>query len=162
MFYYTLRNNNNTVSLDRELEYLKAYLKLQKLRYGDGLALHYDVLPDPGRWLVPFNFLMPIAENAFTHGFPAIKDKRLTVRIYECQNKLHFEIENNGKVLDSVACRAIALGMRSATAHGLSLVHSKLKAAYNDDFSFEISSDAETGTRISLVLPAVEAKKAGI
>lgn len=162
MFYYTLRNNNNTVSLDKELEYLKAYLKLQKLRYGDGLTLHYDVQTNLSQWLVPFNFLMPIAENAFTHGFPDIKDKQLTVRVYECQNQLHFVIANNGKVLDSVTCRAIALGMKSATAHGLSMVYSKLRAAYNDDFSFEIGSDVEAGTSISLILPAREVKKVGI
>lgn len=162
LFYYTLRNNNNTVSLDKELEYLGAYLKLQKLRYGDGLTLCLDVQPELSRWLVPFNFLMPIAENAFTHGFSDVKVKRLTVRVYECQDRLHFIIENNGKTLDSAACRAIGLGMRSATAHGLSMVYSKLKAAYDEDFSFGIGPNAEGGTRISLVLPAREAKKAGL
>lgn len=35
MFHYTLRTQNSVVSLRKEVDYVKAYLQLQKLRYGD-------------------------------------------------------------------------------------------------------------------------------
>ena len=57
------------VTLTKEYEYLNAYLKLQKLRYGERLFLNRVIETDMEEWKVPFNFLMPIAENAFIHGF---------------------------------------------------------------------------------------------
>jgi hypothetical protein len=63
MFQYTLRQSSAKVTLAQELDYLNAYLKLQKLRYADALAVDIKVGTDPDKWWVPFNWLVPQALN---------------------------------------------------------------------------------------------------
>lgn len=156
IFYYTLRNNGTVITLDKEVSYLQSYLKLQKLRYGAGLQVTYDVTVHLEQWVVPFNFLMPLVENAFTHGFPDEEEKRLVLRIHKRAQQLYFEVANNGTVLED--CRRITESMHSNTAHGLSMVYRKLQASYDDAFCLQIASDAQQGTRIDLTIPAIEAK----
>ena len=81
MFQYTLRQSSAKVTLAQELDYLNAYLKLQKLRYADALAVDIKVGTDPDKWWVPFNWLVPLVENAFVHGFKNEKLKKLSVMI---------------------------------------------------------------------------------
>lgn len=57
------------VSIQQELEYVKAYLEMIKLRYGDRFAYTIDKAPNiDDRVLFPTMFLQPILENATIHG----------------------------------------------------------------------------------------------
>ena len=56
MFHYTLRTQSSVVTLEKELEYVKAYLQLQKLRYEDELEINYKISPSVLTAMVPFNF----------------------------------------------------------------------------------------------------------
>lgn len=68
MFHYTLRTQASMVPLEKEIAYVKAYLQLQKLRYGEELEISWRVDPGAAQITVPFNFLQPVVENAFVHG----------------------------------------------------------------------------------------------
>lgn len=57
MFHYTQRTQSSMVVLTKEIEYVNAYLKLQKLRYGDSLQVQWEIDPRLENVSVPFNFL---------------------------------------------------------------------------------------------------------
>ena len=40
---YALGNSNEKVSFAREIQYLKKYVNIQKLRFGDKFILYYEV-----------------------------------------------------------------------------------------------------------------------
>lgn len=69
LFSYTVRKQSSYVSLSDEFAHIDAYLKLQKLRYKENLRLTYDIQTVLENQKVPFNSLIPVVENAFTHGF---------------------------------------------------------------------------------------------
>lgn len=75
LFQYTLRQEGDYVSFNKELDYVKSYLQLQNLRYEEHLKLEYEINVDPEQWMVPFNWLMPLVENAFIHGMKEVKEK---------------------------------------------------------------------------------------
>lgn len=153
LFHYTLRTEETMVALERESEYLNAYLKLQKLRYGDSLELHCEVDESLYGCQVPFNFLQPIAENAFTHGFTATGKKRLGLKIGRIEDRIRIQVENNGNILDEQQCRTVNAGMKSNTVHGLSMVYRKLSAIYGEEFRLEICSNPERGTWFTIEIP---------
>ena len=97
---------------------------------------------------------MPIAENAFTHGFVEASPKRLSLALHTQGDRLIFDLTNNGTPLSSADCREILQKMQHNTGHGLSMIHQKLKNIYQDDFSVEIFSDPDEGTCVRLNLPA--------
>lgn len=81
MLRYSVRIRGRQIPLAVELDYLEAYLKLQKLRYPVGFSYKISMDPELEQAIVPFNFLQPVAENAFTHGFSNEKEKKLIVTI---------------------------------------------------------------------------------
>lgn len=154
MFRYTTTSDLQMVPLRSELEYLNTYLHMQKLRYKEKLQTTMDCEEGALCGLVPFNFLQPIIENAFSHGFSDFAgDKKLQISISIQKENLVFRINNNGDTIDEVTLNRVRKSMESNSGHGLSLVFSKLQAVYGSDFSIRIESGEVQGTRIYVTIP---------
>ena len=156
LFRYTLQNVGNIVPLDVEASSLYAYLELQKVRYGDRLILEYDINTVLEKWQIPFNILMPLAENAFTHGFSDTDIRRLALRIYEEGSYLNIDIENNGPALPEEAYREIKQKLLAPTNHGLPMIYKKLQLYYAQDFAFELRPAEGGGTIVHIMIPTME------
>jgi len=156
LFSYTVHNNSNTVLLSKEFEYLNSYLKLQKLRYGKKLHLDYTINLNMAYYKVPFNFLMPIAENAFTHGFSQEEEKFFYLGIKEKSNSLIFTIENSGTLPKEASRYKIMSEIKNGTTHGLSMVYQKLQSVYFENFSIEIQKGQHGGFEVKLTLPSIK------
>ena len=152
MFQYTVRQNSLSVTLAQELDYLDAYLRLQKLRYGNTLTIEYEIKANTENWRVPFNWLVPIAENAFTHGFKGSTEKRLRISMAEMDNWLETSIENSGTVPDSNTLRALRIRMRGEENHGLAMIYRKMSRCYGHKFIMDIQT-VKGGTAIVFSLP---------
>ncbi len=152
MFQYTLRQDRPMVTLEQELDYLDAYLKLQKLRYGDRLMVKYEINVSAEKWWVPFNWMMPVAENAFTHGFKDAKIKNLSISAKEETGWLEINIQNNGVILDESTLKVLRIRMRGAEVHGMPMIYQKMKSCYGDQFIMDIQA-VEDGTSVTIMLP---------
>jgi len=62
------RGGEQTVPLEKELEYLNRYLEIEQVRFQDRLTIATDVEPDAEHALVPTLILQPLVENAVRHG----------------------------------------------------------------------------------------------
>lgn len=154
MFRYSTETGWKLVPLKKELNYLQTYLHMQQLRYGDALVTTVNCPEGALNAQVPFNFLQPVIENAFTHGFSNITHRKvLSIRITKEDNKLTFWVINNGTHIDNITIRRIRSGMRGNSGHGLSLVYAKLKNTYGDDFSVDLASSASEGTQVTIKIP---------
>ncbi len=65
-----------TVPLKSELEMLTLYLDIMKARFGDRLAVAYDIAPETLPALIPSFVLQPLVENAIRHGIMPRDDGR--------------------------------------------------------------------------------------
>ena len=138
MFRYTLRTQNSIVPLQKETEYVKAYLQLQKLRYEKDLEIMMQISPESQSALVPFNFLQPVVENVFFHGFKDCIKKKISIETKVQDNRLLIQVTNTGNRLTEEMIRTINFGIHSNTSHGLSMVYQKLQVVCKDDFEFRI------------------------
>ena len=159
MFHYTLRNQDNIVPLSKEMEFLRAYLQLQKLRYGEDLHVTDNWKESLGKYEVPFHFLQPIVENAFVHGFGEEADKYLWLLFEENSGRLVITICNSGKNMDRTLCRSINKAMKSSTSHGLSMIYHKLYSVYGKDFLFFASCESGEGGCFRIEIPVLERKE---
>lgn len=160
MLRYSVRIKDSQVPLRVEMEYLEAYVKLQKLRYPEELEFTIHMEEAAGDGAVPFNFLQPIVENAFTHGFLGQKEKRLEIQAHlkrpreeEPQGRICVSIKNSGPVITREQSRYIQMQMQSGSSHGLSMVYEKLQAAYKDAFGIEILPGDGGGMRFVIWMP---------
>lgn len=82
------------VYLKGEVDYLKNYLKLDKLRKNKA-KITFDVTGDVNRKMVaPFIFL-PFIENAVKHGASLDNESFISIQLNSTENSIHFIIENS-------------------------------------------------------------------
>ena len=160
MFRHTMTMDLKYVSLKSEIEYLGTYLNLQRLRYGEELEVKYSIDYDIEEISVPFNFLQPIVENAFTHGFTSSDDRKL-IKIdgEKIGDRARISILNNGVPLKKVNMNRINKSLVNNTGHGLSLIYEKLKLAYGSKFEMKIKSNEKNETVVIVLIPIKEYKE---
>ena len=123
-----LRYNMNSLTQDRmipfhsELEHIRQYLDLQKLRFGDDLQVEYDLTCTD--FSIPTLTVQPLVENAVTHGIRRSESGRGTVTIAtkEYPDRIEIIISDDGAGFDYEACsqrkpadgERISVGIRNA------------------------------------------------
>ncbi len=153
MFYYTLNTQSMMVTLKQELDYVRAYLQLQKLRFKDQLIVTYDAEPHVLSLPVPFNFLQPIVENAFKHGFRDAIEKHLKICCKQNGKNLEIRVHNSGKEITAQKLITINKHINSNYPHGLSLINYKLKIVYKEVSPMEIFTDQDGYTCVQVKIP---------
>lgn len=91
MRYITTEADRDQVALDKELEYLRNYIALQRIRFGDTVRLSFQIQGDPiGHKIAPLA-LIPFVENAFKYGVNPEEDAeiRISLQIIEASLRLH-------------------------------------------------------------------------
>ena len=156
LFRYTMAQSEQIVPLSREIEYLRSYLNLQKLRCGDTLSLSYDIDPACLDTPVPFNFLQPIAENAFTHAFIGFEgEKKVDLKVKTARKQTIITISNNGIPPQAEDVDRISLSWASGSGHGLSFIYDKLHACFGEAFDMRLSITKQRPpvTKVTVTLP---------
>ncbi len=128
MSYMLYECDVDYIPLNRELDHLRNYLELEKVRYGERLDLSFEVAgPIEGRQIAPL-LLIGFLENAFKHG--AAKDDRqawIRVNVWVEEQNLSFKVENNlPEVIDEKDTQTIQSGI------GLQNVRKRLQLLYPD------------------------------
>ena len=93
MLYDTKRQY---IEIEKEIDYVKNYINLEKIRYGERFDVQLNVFNNVrGVHVTPLLFL-PLVENAFKHGVSnAVKDSWIHIDISLKKNMLIFKIENS-------------------------------------------------------------------
>lgn len=87
---------SDTVPFDEELEHVKGYLEIQKLRFGDELEIECDVKYTDFK--IPTLTLLPLVENAITYGTRRNEDRTGKVRISseKFDDRIEVTVEDDG------------------------------------------------------------------
>src|SRR5699024_12259787 len=99
---YLLRQNvtktyDTKITLDNELNYVKAYLSIIEERFVDRLSVQYDVDESVLKEMVPPFSLQPLVENAIQHGIVEMgEDCLIKITIRDQSNYMKIEVEDNG------------------------------------------------------------------
>ena len=109
--------------------------------------------------------LQPIIENAVFHGLEQkIEEGEVVVSVYLMQeNKIQFVVEDNGCGMDKEQIEQLWQTMQkrvSGKGVGLANVYQRLKLFYGEDMQFDIVSELDVGTKITIIVPDhIEEKK---
>lgn len=135
--------NHKTITLSDELDALKNYLDTQQMRFENKFEYLMTVSEniDINIVEIPPLLLQPFIENAIEHGFKAKKEKGLiTLNISKKNNKLCFEINDNGK--------GITPSKHKTKTHSTDIFIKRLKLLGNKDEQSFIINTSSKGTNI--------------
>lgn len=126
--------NEEFIELNKEIEMLRDYVELERVRCDDRVKISFETKGDFGNYHVPPLLLMPFVENTFKHGADEqIQDSWIMIRIEEEEGTLHMVVENNFSVSSVPEEKTGGIGLQN--------VSKRLKYYYEDRKSLHISTD---------------------
>ncbi|GAA4275838.1 hypothetical protein GCM10022259_05620 [Aquimarina mytili] len=93
MRYMLYEANVPKVPISKEIEYLKNYVDLEKLRFDDQMDISFNTETDKEYIISPF-LLIPFVENAFKHGSNLQDGSWIVISIFVKKNNLIMKVEN--------------------------------------------------------------------
>jgi len=133
-------------NLGRELEVVRPYLEILKVRMEERLQPQVDVSEGLYSAEFPPMMLQSLVENAIKHGLePKADGGSLTVSAEVAHGKLHVSVADTGV--------GFARAATAGTGTGLTNIRERLKLIYGDAAELRITPNAPTGTRVTIVVP---------
>ena len=171
---YVLENTGTSfTTLSKELEHIKVYLDIQKLRFTDKFDSEIEVMEDidPGKLLILPLLLQPVVENAILHGLEE-KEKGGLIHILvrkqlEEEELLCIEVSDNGNGMTEEALAFLQSTIEEKDISrnksiGLYNINQRIKLTYGQKYGVKIFSNIEEGTRVSLFIPINRMKETAV
>jgi signal transduction histidine kinase len=147
---YTLDNDPmQKVTVSEEIEALKLYLDIEKVRFDERLKLRFTVEPGAEQAVLPSLLLQPLVENSIKYAIAhAINGGSISVSAQIVDSKLELVVADDGPGID------LKSGIpRNGGGVGLSNCRERLKELYGDSQTFELSKTDPHGLTISICIP---------
>ena len=146
------------IPVRQEIEHIKSYLTIQRIRYVDRFAYTIDIAPQIDEYVVMKLILQPLVENAIYHG---MGDEYGWISIGGTlrRDALVFEVCNGGYGLTPQRIDAIRKTMTGAAGGagvGLRNVYRRLKLYYGEGADVQIDSVMDQRTCVRLIIPTTE------
>lgn len=159
LFRYCIRQGDRLVTVREELQQVKNYLMLQKLRYQDRLQVIYQVDEQVLDRTMPKVLLQPLLENAFAHGLQDREETGvITISAAQVEDGTRLAVHDNGVGIDSMTLAKIRKSLSDGTSEsiGLANVNDRLRLYYNHAKGLVIDSIPGEGTTVSFTIPLAE------
>ncbi|TQK74054.1 two-component system sensor histidine kinase LytS [Brevibacillus sp. AG162] len=152
IFRRNLKSKGNHHSLQEELDGIKSYLEIEKVRFSNRLKVNMEIDESLLERKLPVLTLQPIVENAIHHGLsPKVSDCLLTIRVEPYDHEVKISIEDNGVGISEE--RLAEIWNSRSKGIGLVNVHSRLQSIYGKKYGLTIQSQPGLGTVVSFVAP---------
>lgn len=142
--------SEDLIPFSQEIENIKAYVSIEKMRFGDKMQVKYDILESDFS-IVPLS-IQPLVENAIRHGiYERGKAGGIVIISSYCdENSIIIKVEDNGVGFDVTTIKnEIECKERDST--GLCSLIFRFKNLMNANV--EIESEIGEGTRIIVRIP---------
>jgi LytS/YehU family sensor histidine kinase len=146
MRYALSRKDEQPVTLQNELENLRLYLDIEKVRFGDKLTTEELIEANCLEFKIPVMLLQPLYENAVKHGvYESTESVRITTQAKIIDGYIEIIISNNYDTTPS---------LKRGTGTGLINVTRRLELFYGSKASIKTSKENGIYT-VSLYIPTV-------
>jgi two-component system, LytTR family, sensor kinase len=156
----TLENSGRQeVTLKEEMEFLRCYLEIERIRFQDRLTTRVFIDPEALDSRLPNLILQPIVENAIRHAIaPRSTPGEIEIRAKQEDGFLRIRILDNGpglpmnRTVDSLFKKGL----------GLTNTQARLDRLYGVHHRFEIANDPKGGLAVTLEIPSSNGNGASI
>jgi len=137
------------VSLESEINFLKKYISLMKARFEDRLIVRWEISWQSSQSEIPVLLLQPVIENVMRHGWRHDGSPlTLLIAILESEKGICIKIVDDGRGISPQR-----LKMLPVNGHALANVVDRLKLTYKRNDLFQLKSVLNEGTEIVIEIP---------
>jgi signal transduction histidine kinase len=153
VFRYTLRRSESEwVLLKDELEFIEAYLEIERARFGDRLSVSLKIEENTRDCRIPAMLIQTIVENAIKHGVASVRGPGIvTVKTGRSDNRLQIEVWDNGPGFDLDSLPGP--GEARVGGYGLRNVRQRLEGYFGEGARLTVARSREGQTCVTLAMP---------
>ncbi len=134
---FSLQHQGALPPLCAELGALEHYLRVQKIRFEEGLEYVFEVSPEASAFQVPPGLIQPLLENALKFGQ---RTSPIPLRLWitaavDDAGRLLMSVENTGTWVDPDAARSLSTGIQN--------LRRRLALIYGAEANFSLGSNGE-------------------
>lgn len=156
---FTIKKAGGMVSLSEEIAYIRSYIEIEKMRFGERFCIYYEIEEEAGKEQVPGFILQPLVENCLLHGLdPERNDGEIVIRGYRKNDYLWIEVTDNGEGMTEDKKKELLKPRKDKkkkgfNSIGVEIVDKRLHELYGDGYCTQIQSSPGRGTKIILRIP---------
>lgn len=152
IFRYALQNTGRDITIADELTQVRAYLAIEKARYGDKLNVVEEFDAGIEKYVIPSLTVQPLVENAVKHGLhPKETGGKIIIKINERNKSIAISIVDDGVGIDLIHCDPLQKPTENSI--GLLNVHERLRGQFGLEYGLTIDSTPGRGTTVVMRLP---------
>ncbi|WP_373232163.1 sensor histidine kinase [Cohnella sp.] len=151
-----LSKGQEIITLGEELQNVRDYLAIQRIRYTDVFDYHIEVPSELHSCAILKLTLQPLVENAIYHGLkPANRFGKLTITGVSRDGKVQITVKDDGIGMDETKLAELwkREEKQSSPSFGLHSVHQRLRLYFGEHYGVQINSQPHQGTEIIISLP---------
>ena len=134
------------IPVEEEIDFLRRYLDIERVRFGDRLSVNIDIDPDVRSCFVPNLILQPIVENAIHHGIgPQTADGRISVTVQGDGDIVCMAVRDNGPGLKDPE--------RLRKGVGVANTQERLENLYGTNQEFSLRNADLGGLEVRICIP---------
>ena len=138
------------VSLQQEIDFLKCYLEIERLRFKDRLTVSMQIEQQALNARLPNLILQPIVENAIRHGIaPRTGPGHIEIQARRFNGTLQVQVTDNGPGLSSNG----NTGRILKEGIGLSNTQARLQQLYGAEQRLDLANTNRGGLTVTLEIP---------
>jgi len=127
--YAMYETNKNTVPLGGEVEFMRNYIELMKLRCNEQTSVNYQLSTDSEQVEVAPLLFVSLIENAFKHGVSSGRPSAISIKLEQLQGQLTFICDNTNYPKNDKD--------RSGSGIGIENTRRRLELMYADRYEWE-------------------------
>ena len=131
-------------TLDQELDMIKAYLNVQKIRMGERLRFKIEFPEAVRQHPLPPMLLQPLVENAIKHGLePKMEGGEIMIKVTEETDLIRIEVVDTGNGFSSFQNTGVGIGN----------VRERIKLLFGEKGCFMLEENRPNGVRAIIEVP---------
>lgn len=153
----SLNKGREVVTIQEELDLLKNYMKIQKIRFGEDVNISYEVDEETLEFHTIKLLLQPLVENAIHHGRRDEGVLNIRVGVRRKGNRIVYVVADDGLGIEPEKLVKLRTDLKqSQGGFGLKNVDIRVKLQYGENYGVNVESSLGTGTRICVEIPVVK------
>jgi len=148
------KSDQQEVPLQQEIDFLRRYLEIEQIRFGERLQLQMEVEPSTLPAAVPNLILQPLVENAIRHAIePQEAGGQIVLRSIRDNGRLVLQVSDSGPGLPPASAQAAEEPGKTRERIGLNNTRERLRKLYGGNQQFDLTGNAQGGVTASLSIP---------
>ncbi len=161
LFRGAITNDGDVITLEKELDFLMSYIKIQSIRFKERLVFENHIGKQYFMVLVPKLSIQPLVENAINYSMEYSPDAcQIYLDMQEKDNSYYITVKNTGSYFEEDILNKLKRGEVNATGSGIGLLNidKRLKLIYGVEYGIMVYNEQDRAV-VVIVIPKEFSKK---